>query len=117
MQSGRVNSWAYPYDLHFKCRGQLHILPAKNMISNIGFDTGGTHSSKVITDIKTYINYKQNLTVHKCYKENMEFTDKFIMRDFGGYMGLLVLSKYNYLKYAEPLLRLYRIISLYLKKF
>lgn len=117
MQSGRVNSWAYPYDLHFKRSKQLHIFPAKNMITNIGFDTRGTHSSKVIKDIKVYTDHKQNCTTHKTYNENIKFTDKFILRDFGGYIGLWVMSNYNYFKYAEPFLRLYRKISLHFTKF
>ncbi|WP_440885588.1 hypothetical protein [Vibrio campbellii] len=44
-----VNSWAYSYDLHFRAQRQLHIVPPKNFISNIGIGQG-THDTNVRKD-------------------------------------------------------------------
>ncbi|WP_354623228.1 hypothetical protein [Psychromonas sp. MME2] len=45
MLTGMVNSWAYSYDLWFRAQGQLHLVPAKNYISNVGIGSG-THDTK-----------------------------------------------------------------------
>lgn len=44
-----VNSWAYSYDLYFRSQNQLHVVPPKNFISNIGIGKG-THDTNIRKD-------------------------------------------------------------------
>jgi hypothetical protein len=44
IKSKFVNSWAYPFDLSFRNKGQLCLIPGYNLVKNIGFDTIGAHS-------------------------------------------------------------------------
>jgi len=56
MLTKMVNSWAYSYDLYFRSKNMLHILPKHNLIKNIGVGAEGTHygsKSEDDTDITT----------------------------------------------------------------
>jgi hypothetical protein len=44
VKAGKVNSWAYPLDFCNFLNNGLVIIPNKNLISNIGFKTGATHT-------------------------------------------------------------------------
>lgn len=52
MLTGMVNSWAYSYDLWFRSQAQLHIVPGKNYISNLGIGSG-THDTQQKEDVIT----------------------------------------------------------------
>ncbi|WP_052692158.1 hypothetical protein [Teredinibacter purpureus] len=43
MKTKMVNSWAYSYDLYFRSKKMLHVVPKQNLINNIGIGDEGTH--------------------------------------------------------------------------
>lgn len=50
MLTKEVNSWAYSYDLYFRSKNMLHILPKLNLIKNIGVGAEGTHHGSKSAD-------------------------------------------------------------------
>lgn len=44
LKAGRINSWAYQLDFINLFNNGLAIIPNENLISNIGFDDGATHT-------------------------------------------------------------------------
>ena len=44
VKAGKINSWAYPLDFANFFNNGLVIIPNENLISNIGFSTGATHT-------------------------------------------------------------------------
>lgn len=44
LQSGKIDSWAYPFLLDSLKQKGLHIHPAKNLVENIGFGNEATHT-------------------------------------------------------------------------
>ncbi len=51
-----THSWDYQYAVHSKMNGALSIVPAKNLINNIGAE--GTHASGYIKHYDTYKDFK-----------------------------------------------------------
>lgn len=47
VHSGAINSWSYQLDITRIANHALNILPRTNLIDNIGFGEGGTHTVKV----------------------------------------------------------------------
>ncbi|WP_295668034.1 nucleotide-diphospho-sugar transferase [uncultured Mucilaginibacter sp.] len=45
LKAGKINSWAYPLDLCNFFNNGLIIIPNDNLISNIGFSQGATHTT------------------------------------------------------------------------
>jgi hypothetical protein len=43
--AGKVNTWDYPWTFSCWAQSGLSILPARNLVSNIGFDTEATHTT------------------------------------------------------------------------
>ena len=43
--SGEVDSWAYPMLFHSLTNNWLHVIPTRNLVSNIGFGSDSTHTS------------------------------------------------------------------------
>lgn len=41
----KINSWAYRYWINCLVNHALHIIPKVNMVRNIGFESGGTHTN------------------------------------------------------------------------
>lgn len=41
---GKINTWDYPYWLNCLANHGLHIVPRVNLVRNIGFEFGGTHT-------------------------------------------------------------------------
>ena len=52
-KAGETNSWAYPLDFANFFNNGLVIIPNENLISNIGFGSGGTHT---LTEESIYAN-------------------------------------------------------------
>lgn len=54
-QKGQVNSWAFRWSYAHLTRGGLAILPAGNLVSNLGFDTHATntHASSPLSNLPT----------------------------------------------------------------
>ena len=44
VKAGKINSWAYPLDFSNFFNNGLVIIPNENLISNIGFGAGATHT-------------------------------------------------------------------------
>lgn len=42
--SGQLDTWDHPWAFHLAQREQLAIIPAVNLVSNIGFDSAATHT-------------------------------------------------------------------------
>ncbi len=40
----KIDSWALPFVLHFQKRGYLSAVPSVNLVTNVGFGTGSTHT-------------------------------------------------------------------------
>lgn len=98
IQSKQVNSWAYPFDLSFREKGQLCLIPGKNLVQNIGFDTVGTHSRGGVKDKLSiadsfYVNPSSEVDV----VSNIEFMDAFIKKRHPNILKLLALSMARYL--------------------
>lgn len=43
-QAHTLNSWALPFVLHAQKRGYLSAVPEKNLVTNVGFGAGSTHT-------------------------------------------------------------------------
>ena len=70
MLTNMVNSWAYSYDLFFRFRDQLHIIPPNNYISNVGIGDG-THKTPKKADLLTANDfYKANCKKVNVRKDN-----------------------------------------------
>jgi len=52
-KAGKINSWAYPLDFENFFNNGLVIIPNVNLVSNIGFGSGGTHT---LTEESIYAN-------------------------------------------------------------
>jgi hypothetical protein len=44
-QAGQIDTWAYRWAFSLWAHGVLTVLPAKNLVTNIGFDSAATHFS------------------------------------------------------------------------
>jgi hypothetical protein len=98
MKSKQVNSWAYPYDLSFRKKGQLCLIPSKNMVHNIGFEVPGVHSSGNGSDStpcdSDYIpKFNNELPV----LSNNYFMSEFINKRFSHFFLLYIFSYSEYL--------------------
>lgn len=74
MLDGIVNSWAYSYDLAFRSSGQVHVVPPKNFISNIGIgqgthDTGARKDSVKVIDEAFNAEVPTIINVNRCYMD------------------------------------------------
>lgn len=50
IRTGRVSSFAWPFSLSHIINNKLVVCPKKNLVTNIGFDARGTHTTQNITD-------------------------------------------------------------------
>lgn len=74
MLDGIVNSWAYSYDLAFRFYGQVHVVPPRNFISNIGIgqgthDTGARKDSVKVIDEAFNAEVPTIINVNRCYMD------------------------------------------------
>src|SRR5690606_25794702 len=44
--AGRIDSWAYPWTFSCWTQNGLSILPGRNLVTNIGFGDGATHTKQ-----------------------------------------------------------------------
>lgn len=101
MRSGSVNSWAYPFDLSFRNKGQLCLVPKKNLIKNIGFDVEGAHSKgqksdSLVIENQFYLDDKETVLV----ENDRNFMDAFLKKR---YPSLLHLYAYSLSRYLYPI--------------
>lgn len=47
VNTGKINSWAFPFTLHLLKNNGIGIVPTVNLISNIGFGEEATHTSDI----------------------------------------------------------------------
>ena len=98
MKSKQVNSWAYPYDLSFRVKHQLCLVPSKNMVKNIGLDVVGAHSTgKRSDELKRYDEYLPRFNESRLVQANELFLKKLIESKYSN-LFLLLFSKAQYLK-------------------
>jgi hypothetical protein len=45
---GKIDTWDYQWSFAIRCNEGICIIPNKNLVSNIGFEGGGTHTTKKI---------------------------------------------------------------------
>ncbi len=48
---GKIDTWDYQWNFACKIQNGLSVVPHKNLVSNIGFDTDATHTSKAANSI------------------------------------------------------------------
>lgn len=96
-----VNSWAYSYDLIFRDRGQLHIIPPCNYIHNIGIGVGTHTTAGKKIDIESYDRFNEKhvstnfqpvrdeIYMHNYFKEKYSFIKSLLFP----YIGFLKLMK------------------------
>jgi hypothetical protein len=108
LESSQANSWAYEYDINFRARNQLQILPKKNLIKNVGLSIPGTHSSGRSDDFVKrhedfFINPGQNV---KAIKDRL-FIEMYIRSRYKSFLRLYFFSKIKYLKTFRTLFKKY----------
>jgi hypothetical protein len=77
MLTKQVNSWAYSYDLYFRSKNMLHILPKQNLIKNIGVGAEGTHHGSKSEDDTSVSNVQFSLDYVVESKVNRRFMDTY----------------------------------------
>lgn len=106
VESKQVNSWAYEYDLNFRFKGQLQLLPSHNMVTNIGFQTEGAHSSASSFD--RVVRYDDFLPV--CRHVSIAYPSSEFIADYAKYVykstfRLYLFSLIKYLKFIRKLFK------------
>ena len=82
-----VNSWAYSYDLIFREKSQLHIIPPYNYIHNVGIGVGTHTKTGRVTDIESRNSFsKDSIRIGSEPKRDAAYMDKYFK------------SKYSFLK-------------------
>lgn len=106
IESKQVNSWAFQYDINFRANNQLQVLPAKNMIKNVGLATSGAHSSGQSDDfVKIFDGFLPKLDKEKGVLKNRQFIDAYLKKRYGSIFKLYLFSKIKYLKSVRQLLK------------
>lgn len=73
--AGKLNSWAYPWFFSMLCNSGLEIVPSKNLIKNIGFDseeathTKGTSINFKVEKVNFPMNQEENVLRNYEYDE------------------------------------------------
>lgn len=103
--SKQVNSWAYPYDLSFRVKKQLCLIPAKNMVKNIGLDIVGAHSSGKNSDrVKYFKNFLPKFDKNKKIVVNSFFMNSFIDMRYKNIFYLYMYSQIRYLGWLRKII-------------
>lgn len=80
--AGKIDSWAYPWTYSCWVQNGLTILPNVNLVSNIGFGSGSTHTVKESTSVSLSANKIDFPLQHpKCVLRNVHadrYTDQHI---------------------------------------
>ena len=98
IKSRLVNSWAYPFDLSFRAKSQLCLIPNRNLVRNIGFDTIGAHAKKGAKDLLPVsddfeVEPRPDIEV----ENNEEFMEALIEKRYPNKVGLILFSMARYL--------------------
>ena len=106
IKSKQVNSWAYPFDLSFRLKNQLCLIPAKNMVRNIGLDVAGAHSNGGSSDVARYFDdFMPVFNKNKVVKSNDLFLNKFIHMRYKNIVYLYLFSKIEYLGWFRKIMK------------
>jgi hypothetical protein len=106
IKSNQVNSWAYPYDLSFRSKNQLCLIPNKNIVKNIGLDVLGAHSSGLGADTASYYDDFLPTSDDKVkVVGNSEFLERFLDKRF---RNLLFLWFFSYSEYLGSARKIYK---------
>lgn len=116
LQTKQVNSWAYAYDLNFKKSNQLQVYPKLNMIQNIGFGDGGTHSASRAFDVVQFFNdFKPDLTSLFQIDDDKVYIQKKLRTEYGGVFQLVIMRYIRYLGWLRRLKKnarkLFRVVN------
>lgn len=89
LESGKVNSWAYVWDIHQVLEKKYAIFPCKNMIKNIGRGPEATHTKSInyIEDTNPVFDVHSNFPAEEIYDKN--FSRRIIESYSGGRIKLL----------------------------
>lgn len=105
MQAGYIDSWACPYYLNFVKLNLLHVTPRLNMIKNIGYGPGGTHSNTFNKDdliSSMYFEPKDlSLTINENYIKDC------LIKDYG---GIVFVYLFRFSKFILPLIKIHRFL-------
>lgn len=106
IESRQVNSWAYPYDICFRVKNQLQVLPAKNMIKNVGFSSVGAHSSGKGSDtVSCFDDFKPLIKTDAIPIKDERFIREYISYRYKSFFKLFLFSKIKYLKPIRMLIK------------
>jgi hypothetical protein len=98
IQSRVVNSWAYPFDLSFRQKRQLCLVPSKNLVRNIGFDTVGAHAENGQEDIlPVQEDFEAAPDPRVLVKNDEDFMDALIAKRYPYKLKLFLFSMARYL--------------------
>lgn len=108
IQSGTIEAWDWPYDLSFRERDMLTVLPAKNLVKNIGFGEDATHTKiNAPDDIPWYNELKVDLSKEVEIKASDDFIKKFIIQRYKNNYNLILSANIDKLK---PFIKIYKSI-------
>ena len=115
IKSKQVNSWAYPFDLSFRLKQQLCLVPAKNMVNNIGLEIDGAHSNGLCVDVAEYYEeFFPQFDQSKDIISNDNYINSLIDMRYKNILYLFIFSKVEYLGWIR---RLKRKIKIYANKY
>lgn len=104
IKSNQVNSWAYPYDLSFRNKEQLCLIPSKNMVRNIGLDVAGAHSAGLGADTTSYYDdFSPTLDENVKVVVNSWYLERFLDKKFKSFLFLWCFSHSEYLGLARKI--------------
>lgn len=102
LQSHQVNSWAYPYDLNFRRKGQYHIYPQYNLVKNIGFGNVGTHSSSRDSDsVAMYEGFVPEVIESFGVRPDSQYSKEKLRSEYGNVYMLFVMRYVRYFGWAR----------------
>jgi len=85
-----VNSWAYSYDLIFRQKNQLHIIPPYNYIQNVGIGVGTHTTAGRVTDIESRDSFcKTSINISLIPKRDAVYMDKYFKSRYSFFKTLL----------------------------
>lgn len=106
ISAGGVNSWAFPYDLNFRKRGRICIVPQKNMIKNIGLNTVGAHSNGTQEDqVDVFSSFNPAISKTAELNADSKFIAAFTKKRFRNLLHLFLFSNSRYLVWIKKAIR------------
>ena len=68
VQNGSINTWDTQWLLSIWCNNGIVVLPNKNLVSNIGFNSDGTHTVSSNNALDNMPTYDMNEIIHPTFK-------------------------------------------------